>query len=302
MRQRTIIPSVLVLLLFAAGCDDGDAGPLQVRENAFTWSDQVPAGATLHVREFNGSIEVAPSEDDTLRVTARIEWRRGNPDEVIRFIGRREGQDALICAMWQQGDCSVGNYNAKLDGGTAARMQVHFDIRVPAGVKLDLVGISSDIAAAASAPVRARSVNGSVRVATSVGPVNAETMNGDVDIRMTSLVGGDSVIAKTLNGDALVYLPETVDAVIDLSVTNGSVTTEYPVLVTGEAARRSIRGTIGAGGRTVHARSLNGTVALRQLDAQGRSRSYGSDGRAALDRARTITLPGSARPASGRSP
>lgn len=270
MRRPSFLPSLLVAGLLTAGCD-GEAGPLQVRENAFRWSDRVPAGATVAVRSMNGDIEVAVGTDDTVRVSARIEWRKGDPDKALRMSGSRQGDDALICAVWGEGSCSRDNYNAKVDGkGTDAK--VFFKVTVPAGVKLDLQGINGDVTASASAPVRAHTMNGDVRVATAVGPVDGQTLNGSVDIRMSSLAGNDSVIATTLNGNAYVYLPDPVDAAIDLSVANGSVSTEFPVTITGQPSKRSIRSVLGAGSRTVHARSMNGEVALRRLASDGTSR------------------------------
>ena len=270
MRRHAFVPSLLVAALLTAGCDH-EAGPLQVRENAFTWSDRVPAGATLAMRSMNGDIDVAVGTDDTVRVSARIEWRKGDPDKTLRLSGSRQGDDALICAVWGDGGCSREGYTAKFDGkGTDAK--VFFKVTVPAGVKLDLQGINGNVTASASAPVKAHTMNGDVRVVTAVGPVDGQTLNGSVDIRMSSLVGTDSVIAKTLNGSVYVYLPDPVDAAIDLGVTNGSVSTEFPVTITGEPSRRSIRAVLGAGSRTVHARSMNGRVSLRRLATDGTSR------------------------------
>lgn len=269
MRRRPFLPSLLAVVLLFTACDH-EQGPLQIRDDAFTWSDVMPAGATLAVRSMQGDIEVAVGTDDTARVTARIEWRRGNPDETLRMSGSRQGTDALICAVWGEGSCSIADYDAKLNT-KATDAKVYFKVTVPPGVKLDLVEINGNVSASASAPVKARTMNGDVRVATAVGPVEAETMNGSVDIRMASIAGADSVIGKTLNGDVFIYLPDPSDALIDLGVTNGSVSTDFPVTMTGEASKRSIRGTLGVGGRTVHARSMNGQVALRRLAADGTS-------------------------------
>lgn len=272
--MRTSSCSSLILpaaLLFTLGCM-GDAGPVQTRENAFTWQDSMPAGATLRVRDLNGAIEVTPSADGVARVSASISWRRGDPDESLHFSGVRDGTDAIICAVWGKGTCDKANYSSSFNfssGDTDAR--VHFKVEVPAGVKLELQGVNTDITAAASAPVEARTLNGDVTVVTSVGPVRGVTKNGSVDVRMSSLTGTDSVIAETLNGDAYVYLPDGVDALLDLAVTNGSVSSEFAVTVAGTPNRRSLRATLGAGTRTVKLRSINGSVALRRLDAAGKS-------------------------------
>ena len=261
----------LTVGLTVVACDLSDA-PLQERTDAFAWSDHVPAGATVRVRNMNGEIEVVPSSDDTVRVTASLKWRRGNPDEGLRMSGMRDGEGAMICAVWGKGECASDSYSSDFNfSGSGTDARVHFRLEVPAGVRLDLQGVNTEISAVASAPVEARTMNGDVVVVTAVGPVRGETKNGSVDVRMSSLTGTDSVIATTLNGDAFVYLPEGVDAALDLSVTNGSVASEFAVPISASTSRRSLRATLGAGTRIVRIRSINGTVALRKLDVTGKS-------------------------------
>lgn len=268
-RRSALIVAALLVVPFVAGCDDGPQGPLQVRENAFAWKGTVPAGRTLMVRDFAGDIEVKPSADDTVRVTARLEWRNGDPDRSLRFTAVSIPAGALICALWGEGKCTADDYSANLKLGRDAA-KVFFAIEVPVGVRLDLRNISGDVVAAASAPVNASTMNGDVRVVTSVGPVQGETLNGSVDIRMSSLANTDSIIAKTLNGDAYIYLPSLDDGVLDLGVGNGNVSSAFaPAGVVAEKQR--ISGRVGAGSRVVHAYSINGDVALRRLGADGRA-------------------------------
>ena len=100
----------------------------------------------------------------------------------------------LICAIWGRTACSTDNYDADLGG-------------------------------------RARTANGDITVVTSRGPVRAETVNGDVDARMTTLEGTDSVIVKTLNGEAWAFVPEDAGLSVDIGITNGSLVTDFPTLV-----------------------------------------------------------------------
>ncbi len=254
--------------LLGTACDGSD-GPLQERAGAFEWRGPAAAGNTLRVRDMNGDITVSPSADDTVRVRADIAWRRGDPDRSLHFTGWREGSDIIICAVWGKGTCTATKYDSEFRSARGTDAKVHFHIEAPAGVKLELVAINGDIAAAASAPVEARTSNGDIRVVTAVGPARGVTMNGSVDLRMASLVGTDSVIAKTLNGDVFVYLPDAPDAAIDLQTMTGSVSTEFPVIVTGEANRRSLRAVLGTATRTVSLRTTNGSASLRRLENAG---------------------------------
>ncbi len=270
-RHRPFLVLAAATGLVMAACFRGE-GPLQHRERAFVWEGVAGPGMTVRVRDFNGAITVEPSPDSVVRVTADISWRRGDPEKTLHFTGSRVGEDVLICAVWGQGTCSVRDYSSSFNmsrGVTDAR--VHFKLAVPAGVRLDLRSVLGDITAAASAPVEARTTNGDIIVVTAVGPVRGETTNGDVDLRMTSMTGSDSVVASTLNGDVFVFLPEDAAARVDLATTSGSVSTEFPMLVTGAPSRRRLQATLGAGTHPVRIRTVNGDAALRRLDAEGRA-------------------------------
>jgi len=272
MSRAAIVRSLLVTALFLAGCDDREAGPSQVRENAFVWSGHAKAGSTLHVRDFAGDITVQPSADDTVRVTAQLEWRGQDAERQVRFTGSIVGDDVLICAIWGDGQCSIADYKANFKGRGGMRAKANFTVQVPAGVKLSLSNISGDIKAASSAQVEATTMDGDVLVVTAVGPVRGETLNGSVDIRMSSLAAGsDSVVAKTLNGDAFIYLSSLSDARVDLSVMNGDVSSAFADPAAAPAEKRRIAFSVGTGARAVVAHVLNGDAALRSLDAQGRA-------------------------------
>lgn len=272
---RIVLLAAASLAVLACSFQIGDdSGPLQTRDQAFAWSGVVRPGATVMIREMRGGIEVVPGKDDTVRISARTEWRSGDPDRTLQFSASQDSGGVLVCAVWGDGSCTKDKYQTSVKFGRRERVtdaKVFFRVEVPAGVLLDLVTIDGDIVAAASAAVRARSMNGDVTVATAVGPVRGETMNGSVDIRMTTLSGSDSVIATTLNGDAYVFLPAILDAVVDMSVTSGSSTMEFPMTSTERSDPKHVQGVLGAGGRVVKIRSLNGAVALRRLDAEGRS-------------------------------
>ncbi len=272
MPSRYLLPVAVAALV---GCD-GESGPLQTRDHAFTYAVRADTGQTVHVRTMRGDITVEPSPDDTVRVTATLAWRGDrDPTRGIDLSGRVEGTNILICAVWGGGTCTAERYHSELKFSDRAKgvsnAAVHFRVAVPVGVRLDIVGIDGNIVSASSAPVRARSVNGNVTVVTARGPVYAETVNGSVDARMTTLVNADSVVAKTMNGDAWVFLPESVAATVNVSVANGTVDTDFPAAISLVSGRRSLTTTLGGGGTPVRVRTLNGVAGLRRLDAQGRS-------------------------------
>ena len=283
MSSRLLLACTALAL---AACDvSTDERPRQYRNDVFVYATTVPAGQPVLVRNLRGTITVEPSADDTLRVAADLAWQGDAevPNE-IRFSGTQVAAGVLICSLFGDATCTPESYTGQSDGGLRigtggarfslggkSNAKVSFRIQVPAGVKLDLVGVDADIVSASTAPVKARTVNGDVTVASAVGPVNIETVNGDIDARMTTLVGTDSVIAKTLNGSVWVFIPETASATVDAATTNGDLDTDFPVLRAPTGTRKKLEATLGGGETPVYVRTLNGTVGIGRLDAQGRS-------------------------------
>lgn len=281
-RPRLPFISLVTAALLLAGCGR-DSGPLRTNENALQYEAVVGAGGTAFVRTLRGSIDVTPSADSVLRVRARVTWRgsAGQPSD-IELSGAAVPEGVLICARSTSGTCTTTGFStssSRRRGGLNIRRsprssdaKVHFTVEVPAGVRLDLIGIDATITAAATAPIRAKTLNGDVTVVTAVGPIQAESMNGSVDARMSSLAGTDSVVVKTMNGDAWLFLPEQVSATLDVSTLNGTVDTDFPALLnTGTTPRKSVRAALGEGTTPVRVRTMNGTAGIRRLDAEGRS-------------------------------
>jgi DUF4097 and DUF4098 domain-containing protein YvlB len=119
--------------------------------------------------------------------------------------------------------------------------------------------------AQARGPVDASTVNGSVIVSTSEGPVNASTVNGSVTARMDKVSGNEEMTFSTVNGTVRVEVPRDFDADVRFDTMNGSISSDFPIRLTGRFGPRHAEGTIGSGGRRIRAKSVNGSVILRAL-------------------------------------
>lgn len=264
-----------VCALSGFSCHDASRGPEQVDPAAFTWNAPISAPKTVFVRNTNGSVEVKPSTDGNVRVTAEVRWRSGDPKKDLKFETSNDGAGVTICAIWGTGTCSASGYastsrSAKdrfLGHGTDA--SVTFVVYVPTGVKVDAYTSNGSIGVAATAPVFARSANGTIKVATSVGPVDAETINGDVDIRMTTLGADGPVRAHSVNGTVNAYLPETFNGSLEISTVLGETSSDFagPTKKDGE---KTLSGTIGTGGRTVELGTVTGSASVHKLGADGK--------------------------------
>ncbi len=275
MSFRPLLALPLAAALGLAGCSQA-SGPRRTNADFQRVTVTLTAGDTLFLRTGRGNVTVEPSADDSLRVAGSLSWRgRERQPNDVGSKSQPVAGGYLVCAMFGRAECTTQRYTIgsrrSMRFGGADDSSVDYAVQLPAGVHLEIIAVDGNIVAAASAPVEARTVNGDVTVVTSVGPVRAETVNGSVDARMTTLSGSDSVIVKSMNGNAFVFLPESVEATLDLSTVNGEVRGEFPASANSAGPKKSLRTTLGAGTTPVRVRTLNGDVGFGRLDALGRS-------------------------------
>jgi hypothetical protein len=265
---------VAAVAMTACVIDARSSGPEHDDPAAWTWNAPISAPQTLFIRNTNGSVEVKPATDGNVRVTADMKWRRGDPRHDITFKAVQTANGVVVCAIWNDGTCTESKYEVKKPGfsigpftqGTDA--SVNFTVYVPTGVKVDLMTMNGSIGAALTAPVKARTINGTIRVATSVGPVDAETVNGSVDVRMTTLAGDGPVRAHAVTGSVAAYLPQKFDGSVEMESALGSVISDFPG-TTGTEEHKKFTATVGTGGRTVDIATVTGSAALHKLNADG---------------------------------
>ena len=265
------------------GCSVSSSGPRKTDPNAFTWNGPLAAPGVVQVRNTNGSITVGPSPDNSVHVVAATSWTHGDPTRDIKFDVVPTGGTLTVCAIWNNGGCSPTDYSSgkkrsgRLFGWSSkSDASVAFTVQVPVGVKVDATTIAGAVNVRASAPVKARTIDGNVKVGTSVGPVDAETMNGDVDIRMTTLGDAGDVRAVTKNGSAVAWVPDITDGRVSASTLNGDLGTDFGGPTGDTMGRmREFKTTLGAGARVYEVQTVNGSAWLRLINADG---SVGSAG------------------------
>ncbi len=253
---------------------NGRDGPIQDDPAAFSWNAPISAPATVFVRNTNGSVEVRPSTDGNVRVTTDVKWHRGDPKTDLKFETKNGADGITICALWDGGQCSAAHYKSTADGVTKNLLNhgtdatVTFTVYVPTGVKVDVFTVNGSIGIAATAPVKAQTINGSIKVATSVGPVDGETVNGSVDVRMTTLAGDGPVRAHTITGTAAAYLPEKFDGSVEITSAIGGISSDFPG-TTAKDGDKKFTAVLGTGSRTIDIATVTGSAELHKLKADG---------------------------------
>lgn len=271
--SRTAGAALLVGAALSLGACRRDARELP---DAFSWSDELAPGTTLHLRTMTGDVTVRGTAEPHAHVQGMKRWRRGRARDV-NFVMARSGDDVYLCAIWTRrgGRCGHQRWGPRPHRLLAmfslfrrrSDMSASFEVMLPPGVRVDASTVNGKVVVTeASGDVKAETVNGDIRASTMGGALALTTVNGSIRARAVSLVKDAAVKLETVNGSIRAELPEPLDADLQLSTVNGQITTDYPVELTGKASARDIRGTVGGGGRRVELKTVNGSVELKRTD------------------------------------
>ncbi len=262
-------------VLLVAFCTTGCLHRSHDVADAFTWNDALPAGATLHLRDLNGTIRVrpAPAADARATVLASKHWRRGREKDV-HFAANRVGNDVYVCALWGKANqCDASGYGEaptslfrrflglfSMERSTGD-MRVDFEVTVPAGVHVDASTVNGDVDASANgAPVRAATVHGNVH-ASGVAPLVGHSVSGDVSLILDSLGATDSIAAASVKGDVSATVPADFQGNVNLSTVKGSVASDLPVAATQtDGSHTELKGEIGSAPRAIKLHTVSGSA------------------------------------------
>jgi putative adhesin len=241
--------------------------------DAFSWSDELAPGSTVHLRTMNGSVTVRGTAESQTHVQGIKRWRHGR-DRDVRFVAARSGDDVYLCAIWTRrgGHCGDQRYAPSPARWLAifslfrrrSDMAASFEAMLPAGVHVDASTVNGRVTITETGgDVKAGTVNGDIRASTMGGALALKTINGSIRARAASLAKDAPIDLETVNGSVRAELPSPLDADVQLSTVNGSITTDFPVALSGRASTRELRGTVGGGGRPVKLKTVNGSVELK---------------------------------------
>lgn len=256
----------LVLIATALCLTAGAASSVLAQD--FNWHGRLAQGKRLEVKGVNGDVRAVLASGAEAVVNARKHGRRSDPDEVeIKVVESEDG--ITICAVYptpprarQDNDCEPGeHWHSNTENNDVT---VDFEVQVPAGVVFDGKTVNGEMSAEGlKADVSASTVNGSVRVSTT-GLAEASTVNGSVYAEMGRANWNDELEFSTVNGGITLIMPGKLDTEVRASTVNGEIESDYPLTISGKFGPRRVRGTIGAGGRTLNLSTVNGEIRLRK--------------------------------------
>ena len=262
------IAIVAAMALASAACSRPGS-----EDRVFQWSDQLPAGSVLHLRDGAGDIVIRPAAGQMASVNGSRRWKRGRRNDV-RFVVTQHGNDYYICAMWRaSGKCGESGYRGRQTSGFLTMFSLFhhgsdasadFVAEIPANVTVDAkTTLGSVQIDGMTAGVTARTSNGTVQASNVSGPLSLTTTNGNVHLSTDLLSPSDEVRLSTTNGTIRAELPANLEGTFDLSAVNGRVSSDLSIPMSGSSRQgRHIQGQIGSSTRLVKMRAVNGAVTV----------------------------------------
>lgn len=227
------------------------------------WNEEfdLGEGGSLVVRNDVGTIRVSPSPDRLVHV------------EVAAGVGGRQAAQAAA-ELGLRIDRTERSVRIQRDKGwrdfglwdrlfaRRAAIELDYQIRVPAGLVLDLHTANGDvIVEGVEGRMELGTANGNIVTQGAAGVVSGTTVNGRIDVELRRADAGARMSFETINGGIRTRLPRDLCAALDARSQNGSVRVDFPVRMTGAVYRNGVVGVINdCSGGSLRYRSINGDV------------------------------------------
>jgi hypothetical protein len=241
------------------------------RGDEFRWNGRLAPGQAIEIQGTNGSVVAEPSTTGEVQVVAVKRARRSDVNTVeVRVVPHAGG--VTICAVYptEEGGMTpcepAGGEKSNSSSRTIRNndVSVEFSVRVPPQVGFVGRTVNGEISATGlSSNVSLKTVNGSIKISTS-GYAEAVTVNGEISAKFGDANWPNALAFKTLNGGIDLDLPANLSTDVKAETLNGEINSDFPVTLIGMKDRKKLDGKIGAGGRELLLKTLNGSINLKR--------------------------------------
>ena len=213
-----------------------------------------------------GLLNVDPGQNGGATVKG---WSR-NEVLVRARVDGWAGSDADARALASQVyvDISGGRVQARgPESANNAGWSASFEIFVPQATSLTVKTINGGITVSdIRGSLRFDATNGGINLRRLAGDINGATVNGGVNLELMGTTwDGSQVQVTTRNGGVNISVPENYSAHFQTETLNGSLRSEFPLNVPGDARAGNHDFSIGAGGPVIHVTTTNGGVRLKKV-------------------------------------
>jgi DUF4097 and DUF4098 domain-containing protein YvlB len=243
----------------------------QTRAADYHYEKALAAGREVSVHNINGDIKVTPSTSGKVEVVGS-KFGDARDRDFIKAVVQETSRGIVICVVDDDADSycdddgvhmhSHGNRNWDHGG-------MNLSVAVPTNLVVNASSVSGDVSiSGAHGDVSGGSVSGDVHMdhlhATSV---RANTVSGDVDVRIDELTGRGDLSFHSVSGDVTLEVPQGFAADLSMSTVSGDVDSDFPMTLggSGRVGRRSLDAKIGGGGRHLDVKTVSGSLRLRPI-------------------------------------
>lgn len=270
-----IIEPTATATVVSPACNSNTETQNSNQSDEFRWNGVIANGLAIEVKGINGEISAEPASGNEVQVVAIKRSRKSDVNMVQIKVTQHAG-GVTICALYPNedglypNDCSKdGDDSDQRRGDNSGRIKnndvrVDFQVRVPRDVNFFGRTINGEVRVnSLSSNARVQTINGSIKISTS-GYAEASTINGSITAKLGDSNWSKALSFKTINGEISLELPSNLGASVDAQTLNGSINSDFPLTVISQSEdRKRLKGTIGAGGRSLSLKTLNGSINLR---------------------------------------
>ena len=230
---------------------------------------QAASLSAVELETVTGSITVEGSERDAIEVAADKAAPTDDALESITLASSRNDDHLTLETSHDElpflfGPDPKADLEVTIPSGVrlerAATTEGNIEVRDATGAlvaettngRVDIEGVDGG--------ATAETTNGDVHAAGVSGDVDVETTNGQIDVSLAD--GGGDLTAASTNGKLTVGVPDSLDATVSVSTTNGDISIDG-VGDSSPSGDGSLELTLGAGTRRVRLETTNGDVTLR---------------------------------------
>ncbi len=215
----------------------------------------------------NGRVEIHGWSSNAVAIHASIHGRTGEGVATIK-VNIVPGPDrAVVHTQRLSGDTdSLWDWLFS-NTGPRNNTSVDYVVQVPQGSRLDNLssvngGLTID---GVSGDIEASTVNGQTQIKGAAGNLKLTSVNGRIAAEMVALGNGQKVSLNAVNGEVELAVPPNANADFSLNTVNGAISSEFPELRGKHEflVGKSLIGTLGTGGATVKASTVNGSIRIR---------------------------------------
>lgn len=257
-----------------------------------TYSHEMAPGDRLELSNVNGDIVATAARGRTAEIVVTKTVKRGDGSRVKAIMEVNDGV-VRVCTIYtdRRDSCPNGDSddnddnhrgssrNDNGDHNDNSDIEMHYEVRVPDGVKLEASNVNGGIEATdLDASVKLEAVNGNV---TFDGATASEltTVNGTIRGTFSRGSWDGKLSVHTVNGKIDLAFPADLNADITGQMVNGSLNnSDFPLTIAGKWGPKTFSGRIGRGGSRIDIDTVNGAITLSRTGSRSTRRGDDRDG------------------------